>query len=319
MNTEYTVSTSNDAFNKITSFILLNGFNVVISGTLGICQFNSGYIYIYDDGSSLHFTASSSFNSSLPLYDQERMPRKGGNSAVVYCTTLNVLGTSLWCNYNSDTFMFSSINTSDIIRKTSSAGFGILTKLFNTWDGGTFIFGTSASTLKESSSGGMEFSSVGSDSMFAALQVEDDAASTNMRSNNYWATNIGGSNPLTEVPLVVSLVGANSAKIPTYADFFFTGKGGILYRGQSNQMNCITLCMPLIFYVMRDPHILETYSCAGMTDIINSCSMYNLSSGRMIQSDYPVESNNYQCFCVNKRRGGNIGGYAGIAFRQEAN
>ena len=212
--------------------------------------------------------------------------------------------------------MFSCVDTSDVIRNTSSAGFGILTKLFNTWSGGTFVFGTAASVGVS----GLTFASVGSNYLFAMLKLEDDAAFTNPRNNSYWATNIvKGSAHEATLALTLAKEDAD-VQVPTYSPFFLEGDGGMLYRGQANQMNCITLCMPIVFYVIRDPIVLKNYSCAGLTNILNSCSMYNMSSGRMIQSSYPTQTDDFQCFTITCRRASSqIAGYAGIAFRQEGN
>ena len=46
--------------------------------------------------------------------------------------------------------------------------------------------------------------------------------------------------------------------------------------------------------------------------------MFNMSSGRIIQTSYPIEKPYYQCFPIYKRRSEEgILGYTGIAFRQE--
>lgn len=117
---------------------------------------------------------------------------------------------------------------------------------------------------------------------------------------------------------VQSIVGnGGDYKLPTYANFFM-GED-LLWRGSTNQLNCIALCMPLYFYIIRDPQQLKQFSCVGKTDIINYVSMFDMSSGREIQSSYPVENDSFQCFTIGKRRnvGDDLkGGYVGVAFRQ---
>ena len=64
---------------------------------------------------------------------------------------------------------------------------------------------------------------------------------------------------------------------------------------------------------------LKQFSCVGKSNIINYVSMFDMSSGREIQSDYPVKRDRFRCFTIGKRRhtGDDLkGGYAGIAFRQ---
>ena len=46
--------------------------------------------------------------------------------------------------------------------------------------------------------------------------------------------------------------------------------------------------------------------------------MFNMSSGRMIDSSYPVKKNDYQCFSIYTRRNvDGMLGYVGVAFKQE--
>lgn len=125
-------------------------------------------------------------------------------------------------------------------------------------------------------------------------------------------------NEIDKLMAVQSIVGTEiDYKLPTYSNFFIGNN--TLWRGSTNQLNCIALCMPLYFYIIRDPQQLKQFSCVGKSNIINYVSMFDMSSGREIQSDYPVKRDRFQCFTIGKRRhtGNDLrGGYAGIAFRQ---
>ena len=84
------------------------------------------------------------------------------------------------------------------------------------------------------------------------------------------------------------------------------------------------MCLPIICYVSRDPQILDTYSVVGSTNVLTFVDMYNIHSGRMTDSDFPVKKQDYQCFSIYTRRNhayANISdmfkGFAGIAFKQE--
>ena len=78
------------------------------------------------------------------------------------------------------------------------------------------------------------------------------------------------------------------------------------------------MCLPILFFVQREPRVLDLYSVVGSTNTITFVDMFNMSSGRIIQSSYPTEQPYYQCFPIYKRRSEKgLLGYTGIAFRQE--
>jgi len=83
-----------------------------------------------------------------------------------------------------------------------------------------------------------------------------------------------------------------------FTGFRRSGTGG----NSVNTNNNISECMPLIFYVLRDPDDLDSWSCVGMTDIVGYINMYNMSSGRVLQSRFRDNYQKHACYDLYKRR-----------------
>ena len=149
--------------------------------------------------------------------------------------------------------------------------------------------------------------------VYFAMRVTIDESPSIPRDKTVWATD----NDFTKLALVASIVTPErNKKLPTYN--VLASEKINLPTHDWNTLNCISLCLPIIFYVIRDPQILDLYSVVGSTNVINFVDMYNMSSGRLMNADYPVEKSKYQCFTIYTRR--NLQcmiGYSGLAFLQE--
>ena len=58
----------------------------------------------------------------------------------------------------------------------------------------------------------------------------------------------------------------------------------------------------MIFYVLRDPDDLNSWSAIGHTDKVGYVNMYNMSSGRTLQSYYDADFNKHYCYSMWKKR-----------------
>jgi hypothetical protein len=134
----------------------------------------------------------------------------------------------------------------------------------------------------------------------------------------HWSSNIEfGGKLITLNRLVISVTPKYLNKsLPTY--YVMNSPAFNLPTKNHNTCNGITLCLPILFFVQREPRVLDLYSIVGSTNTITFVDMFNMSSGRIIQSSYPTEQPYYQCFSIYKRRSEKgLLGYTGIAFRQE--
>lgn len=69
-----------------------------------------------------------------------------------------------------------------------------------------------------------------------------------------------------------------------------------------NTKNNISEIMPIMFYVLRDPDDVNSWSCLGHTDLIGYVNMYNMGTGRHIQSYYNKDYTEYYCYDMWKKR-----------------
>ena len=69
-----------------------------------------------------------------------------------------------------------------------------------------------------------------------------------------------------------------------------------------NTKNNVSEIMPIIFYVLRDPDDLNSWSAIGHTDKVGYVNMYNMSSGRTLQSYYDADFNKHYCYNLWKKR-----------------
>ena len=232
-------------------------------------------------------------------------------AGVLYDDSVGVLE----CNMLSDSMMFSTIDTRDIVRKTQHMFVGELNnKCLNPTDcifyGGNNAVGVDGD--------GNILVSFNKGELQVALYMDMDNLPTAGEHYDHWSSNIELDGVLITVNrLVISVTSEYLNKsLPTY--FVMNSPKLNLYTKNHNTCNGITLCLPILFFVQREPRVLDTYSAVGSTNIITFVDMFNMSSGRIIQTSYPIEMPYYQCFPIYKRRSEEgILGYTGIAFRQE--
>ena len=69
-----------------------------------------------------------------------------------------------------------------------------------------------------------------------------------------------------------------------------------------NTKNNVSEIMPIMFYVLRDPDDVNSWSCLGHTDSIGYVNMYNMGTGRYLQSYYDADYREYFCYDMWKKR-----------------
>ena len=84
----------------------------------------------------------------------------------------------------------------------------------------------------------------------------------------------------------------------TFMGFKRCGTGG----NSVNTNNNISEIIPMMFYVLRDPDDLDSWSSVGMTDKVGYINMYNMSSGRTHQSKFRNNYRGFSCYDLYKRR-----------------
>ena len=96
--------------------------------------------------------------------------------------------------------------------------------------------------------------------------------------------------------------------------------------------------MPFIFYILRDPDVRDDWSMIGHTDVINYINMYNIGTGRLLQSNEYKHIAKHACYNLYRRRAQatyynkidndddndftdvrGLGGYPGLAFKVSVN
>ena len=260
------------------------------------------------------------YDSSKSIIDQEsalvgeteinKVKRRFLFAGVLYDDSVGVLE----CNMLSDSMMFSTIDTRDIVRKTQHMFVGELNnKYLNPID--CMFYGGSSSVGVDKD--GNVLVSFNKGELQVALYMDMDNLPTAGEHYDHWSSNIELDGVLITVNrLVISVTPNNlNRSLPTY--FVMNSPKLNLPTKNHNTCNGITLCLPILFFVQREPRVLDTYSAVGSTSIITFVDMFNMSSGRIIQTSYPIEMPYYQCFPIYKRRSvDGIVGYNGIAFLQ---
>lgn len=228
----------------------------------------------------------------------------------------------LECNKLSESLMFSTIDTRDVVRKTQHMFVGELNNKYLNPTDCIFYGGNNTAAVDNNGNIIMNFSK---EELQVALYMDMDNLPTKEENYDHWSSNISWMDNeilpshsfLTKNRLVISVTPERLNKsLPTY--FVMSSPALNLPTKNHNTCNGITLCLPILFFVQREPRVLDTYSAVGSTDIITFVDMFNMSSGKIIQTSYPVKKNDYQCFSIYKRRSSKgLLGYTGIAFRQE--
>lgn len=83
----------------------------------------------------------------------------------------------------------------------------------------------------------------------------------------------------------------------------------------SNTINCMSMILPLIFYIKRTPNELNTYSAIAHTNKIGFVDMYNMSHDTKREADFPYKHALYRCYYMVMKRWRL--GSLGIAAKQE--
>lgn len=284
--------------------IMNDKFNVVIK------QINNYDILFlvpkYDSSKSL-LTQESVLKSTIAVGKSSMDVMFAG---IVYDNKRGVLE----CNMLDTTMMFTTIDTSNVVRKTQSMFVGELNNKYLNPTECVYYGGNGTALISDS---GEVIDTLNVQELQVALYMDMDNLPTAEENYDHWSTNIEYKTELfSRNRLVISLTNERlNRSLPTY--FVLNSPAINLPTKDKNTCNGITLCLPIIFFVQREPRALDTYSAVGSTDILTFVDMFNIHSGRIIQTTYPVKKNFFQCFSLYKRRNElNLVGYAGIAFRQ---
>lgn len=379
MNHEIDVTTKDDIYNGIKDFLTQEGYTVT-DGTDMFYVVRDKYLIIISKSSLqtseresirlnyrdtkndseyvfITMCAAEEYDESKPWYAQKYPLVNGAISEDSYSTfALHVVKGKLVMNHTpsqGNALMFSIIEDCQS-RYTTSVFIGDLQEVYSGYEGGTFIGGNILFHIE----GGVIKSTPDEDTLFYPRLATGDMPTRRYyreyghrvyiychiridyspeipRKETVWGDNFG----YTKLRIETSITLPEKHKsLPTYYNLApqKPWHPGMNYT----QLNGITLCMPIIFYVVRDPQILDTYSEVGITYAVTYVDMYDISSGKMLEATYPVKGTIYQCFNVGGRRnmrkregvflGGNatsyytdeesntrtFTGYQGIAFRQ---
>ena len=101
-------------------------------------------------------------------------------------------------------------------------------------------------------------------------------------------------------------------KIPHYG--YLQSQNTLDGGRNSNTLNCITVNLPLLCCVIRDPDDLKEFSPVGNIAGCYFVSIYNMASGETYEISYPQSGALHQVFPMTKRRGKY--GYDGISIAQ---
>ena len=230
-------------------------------------------------------------------------------AGILYDESIGVLE----CNMLGNTLMFTSIDTRDVVRKTQHMFVGELDNDQLNPTVGMFYGGNNSVGVDKDENIITYFTR---EELQVALYMNIDNLPETGEHYQHWSSNIEfGGNLITVNRLVISVTPLNKS-LPTY--YVMNSPALNLPTKNHNTCNGITLCLPILFFVQREPRVLDLYSVVGSTNTITFVDMFNMSSGRIIQSSYPTEQPYYQCFPIYKRRSEKgLLGYTGIAFRQE--
>ena len=160
------------------------------------------------------------------------------------------------------------------------------------------------------------------------LRIDID---TNPDKSKYWASNVSREISDSLFINAYSSLTRDNIDLPTYKNEISNSP---IDPGRFiNQSNGISLVMPMVIYVQREPLELDNYSSVGIFDYVSVVSMYNCSSGSINDVSYPIETNTikYQCFSLYRRRMNHdfldtyswqkirygYVGYVGLAVRQD--
>lgn len=115
---------------------------------------------------------------------------------------------------------------------------------------------------------------------------------------------------------IISEFGADYASINSYINESYKVWDGLRKNYKtfsSNKRSAVTdtvnksannnsLILPLIFYCLRDPECLDTWSAVGQCDVINYVNMYNMGNGRIFQTSYDRSVPEFANYDLYKRR-----------------
>ena len=319
----YEVDNTNDnafsranCFLSIYSMLVSHGLTSIVPPTqvspnhdlYFICKevgYNFYYIFYQNDlTNKIMMTISETVDLTKPWNDQPFSIWSDSKGRVLVFG-INLNKGIFHINLNERNYLLSCVSGEDYRRTTEHLAFGVLDRYHFSTSGGAFVM---AREIKYEDL--LSTPSVPEDYAIAIRDNNEESVNPNSAYFGLWATNL----PDESFHKALCSIAAEDNNLPTYFPLFLNNQ---LDRSRTtNSFNCISLIMPLVFYIQQEPVDLDEYYAYGYTNIINFVDMYNMSSGRIINSDYPYVSQKYQCFCMYHRRSDEVRkGFVGLAFR----
>ncbi len=277
-------------------------------------------------------TAYTSKPASGYWYDQPNVVREyGTQQAIGVGIPVNPNGShTLYMNsiMNPTPMLVISIETSGVFQHLAV---GYLQKVGN-WDGGLIFSGSRNSYNMFTASSSFDATTIETESkpIFSMtteantfLRMDIDAAPIRLPSV-LWAS--AGKNSIASfancytgkqlgLPVKTSEVKASvwNANVPDYTKL--QSKSSTDTGVNVNTLNCITVNMNLVAYVIRDPDGLRNFSPVGYVPGIYFISMRNVAPAQTYEISYPKSGYLHQVFPYTRRRG--IYGMDGFSLQQE--
>ena len=316
-NTNDTSASRRNCFNAIYNCLIGHGLISIVPITMTIthdfyfiCKevgYNFYYIFFQNDlTNKIMMTISETVDQTKEWNKQPfNIWSDNKNKRLIFGINLNK--GIFYINLNERNYLLTCVSNEDYRRTTEHLAFGVLNKYHYSINGGAFVMGREVKYEDLSST---NIPSMPSDYAIAIRDNLEESVNPNNEYYGLWATNLPGES----MHKAVCSIAVEDNNLPTYFPLFLNNQ---LDRSRTtNSFNCISLIMPIVFYIQQEPVELDEYYAYGYTDVINFVDMYNMSSGRIINSNYPYFTQQYQCFSIYQRRSNEIRkGFVGLAFR----
>lgn len=233
----------------------------------------------------------------------------------------------LWCNYavdakNSTYMVMISLELQKGLFQHLAFG---ETQKVGAWTGGMLVSGSKNSYTMFPTGWSVDELFAGSNHLFGMsanpstfLRIDVDAAPLRLKPV-LWAaagpaSGVCSTGKILATPL--TNLDAFSAgwfpKVPHYAYLQSQSVGD--YGRNVNTANCISVNLPIVLYIQRDPDSLMNFSQVGYVSTLYSISMRNVASTSCYEIAYPKSGNLHQVFPHVKRAG--MFGYDGLSIMQ---
>lgn len=199
--------------------------------------------------------------------------------------------------------------------------FGCLEKI-GAWDGGAIFSGSRNSFNMFTAGYSAAFLEAGSKPLFGMtaeantfLRIDMDAAPLRLP-NVLWASagNAGGQ-AYTGKQMALPVRTADVAELVKVPDYYLLQSKTTTDPGRDvNTLNCITVNLNQIAYVIRDPDALKNFSPVGYIPGVYYISLRNVAPGQLYEIEFPKSGRQHQVFPYTRRRG--VYGFDGFSVAQ---